>query len=242
MTDGLVERLGLDSKELISVVGAGGKSTLVATLAAEYATTGHKVVLTTTTKMGVDQLTEPKCLTTDLNVIEARLVAGKPLFVAAGVNGTKVIGIEPEFVDQLFTDSTADVVVVEADGARRKRFKAPADHEPVIPSRSTTVIVVAGASAIGEPIADVAHRPEIVAGLAMVDVLRPLTPAIAARVLLHRDGGRKSVPAKARVHYLITANAETAPAARTVAAELRELSPEVSVAVWSLRASRRAEY
>lgn len=170
MSNGLVELLGLGANELVAVVGAGGKSTLVATLGAEYAAMGRKVILTTTTKMSVDQLTEPACFTTDLGAVEAELVAGVPLFVVSGIDGPKVLGIEPGTVDELFVATTTDVVLVEADGARRRRFKAPADHEPAIPTRSTVVVVVAGASAIGGSIADVAHRPEIVAELAGVDV------------------------------------------------------------------------
>lgn len=233
MTDGLVERLGLSTNELISVVGAGGKSTLLAKLGGEYAASGHKVILTTTTKMGVDQLTEPKCLTNDLDVVEVNLVVGAPLFVAAGVDGTKAIGIEPEFVDQLFMGSTSDVVVVEADGARRRHFKAPADHEPVIPDLSTTVVVVAGASAIGWPIQDVAHRAERVAHLADVQISDSLTPAIAAAVLLHPDGGQKNVPPGATITYLITTTATTADAAESLASELLRGSPSASVHRWS---------
>ena len=234
MTGGLVEWLGLGSRELIAIVGAGGKSTLVATLGAEYAASGHTVILTTTAKMGADQLTEPTCVTTDLGVVEARLVAGEPLFVVADVEGEKVIGVSPDMVDTLFVESRADVVVVESDGARRKRFKAPAAHEPVIPSLSTSVVVVAGASALGRPIREAAHRPEIVAALADVDVLHPLTPAIAAKVLVHPLGGAKNVPEAAALRYVVTATPDLVDAGRSLADEIRRLSPGVGVYMWTL--------
>ncbi|MGI9528479.1 MAG: selenium cofactor biosynthesis protein YqeC [Acidimicrobiia bacterium] len=234
MSDGLVERLGLSGQELISVVGAGGKSTLVACLGREYAQAGRTVILTTTTKMGADQLTEPKILTTNLEKVQSHLTTGERLFVVADVDGSKVIGIPPEFVNQLFTETAADVVVVEADGARRRRFKAPADHEPVIPDLSTTVVVVAGAAAIGEPIRDVAHRPERVADLAGVEMSDVLTPTTAASVLLHPEGGRKNVPVGASVHYAISTTAESAGASEALIFELLRNSPDASVHAWSL--------
>lgn len=234
MSGDLTELLGLGNSELISVVGAGGKSTLVACLGREYAQAGRTVILTTTTKMGVDQLTEPKILTTDLEAVQSRLTAGEALFVVADVDGSKVIGIEPEFVDRLLTESTADAVVVEADGARRRRFKAPADHEPVIPGLSTTVVVVAGAAAIGQPIRDGVHRPERVADLAGVHTSDVLTPKTAATVLLHPLGGRKNVPPSASVHYLISTTAETAGASEALISELLRRAPDASVDAWSL--------
>lgn len=234
MSYGLIERLGLGGRELISVVGAGGKSTLVASLGREYAAAGRAVILTTTTKMGADQLVEPKVITSDLETVKANLTTQEPLFVVAGVDGTKVMGIAPAFADKLFTAATADAVVVEADGARRRRFKAPADHEPVIPELSTTVVVVAGASAIGRPIHEVAHRPERVVDLAGGHVSDPLTSAVAATVLLHPQGGRKNVPHGAAIHYLISTNAGTVEASDSLVSELLGRSPDASVQAWSL--------
>ena len=83
-------------------------------------------------------------------------------------------------------------------------IKAPADHEPVIPSASTTVIVVASIAAIGHPISEVAHRPERVAGLIGARPDDLLTLEGAARVLLHPAGGLKGIPKKARVVMVTT--------------------------------------
>src|SRR4030043_2196231 len=47
----LEESLGLKAKELISLVGAGGKTTLMFRLAKELVAGGKKVVTTTTTKI-----------------------------------------------------------------------------------------------------------------------------------------------------------------------------------------------
>jgi probable selenium-dependent hydroxylase accessory protein YqeC len=101
--------------------------------------------------------------------------------------------------------------VVEADGAHMMAIKAPADHEPLIPSASTTVIVVASLAAIGHAISEVAHRPERVAGLIGAQPGDLLTLEGAAAVLLHPHGGLKGIPDTARVVMVLT-RAGSAPA------------------------------
>jgi len=94
--------------------------------------------------------------------------------------------------------SVADNAVVEADGSRRKPFKAPLDYEPVVPSRTTMVIACVGGEAIGMTIADGCQRPERVAAIADCGVEDVLTPERAAAVLLSDQGSMKDKPATAR--------------------------------------------
>ncbi len=202
MTAPLHERLGLGPHELVALVGAGGKSTILATLAGELS--DLRVIVTTTTRMAEDQVTQPTCWSDDPDVVDAALVPGAPLFVAGGRIPGKVTGLSPAAVDDLYHRTRADHVLVEADGARRMAIKAPAEHEPVIPSASTTVIVVVSVDAIGHPITEVAHRHTLVAQLIGTHPDDPLTVDGAAKVLLHRDGGMKGVPVGARVVMTVT--------------------------------------
>lgn len=197
MTSPLHERLGLGSHELVALVGAGGKSTILATLAQELA--DLRVIVTTTTRMAQDQVTEPTCWSDDPAVVDAELAPGSPLFVATGRIPGKVIGVSPAAADRLFRETRADHVLVEADGARGMAIKAPAAHEPVIPSASTTVIVVVSIDAVGHPIAEVAHRHMLVGQLIGTHPDDLLTVEGAATVLLHPDGGLKGIPTGARV-------------------------------------------
>jgi len=127
-----------------------------------------------------------------------------PLFVVAGRVPGKVTGPSKTAVDRIFLETTVDYVIVEADGARKMMIKAPAEHEPVIPEASTTVIVTMGFDAIGRSIADVAHRPDRVAALTGLTVDDLLTVDAAAQVLLHPTGGLKNIPASARVVMALT--------------------------------------
>ena len=204
MTPSLPERFGLARRDLVSIVGAGGKSTILFALGRDLTAAGSRVILTTTTRVGADQPSEPICWSAEVADVEAAFLDGLPLFVAAGRAPGKIVGPSPEAIDRLFAGTTVAYVVVEADGAGQMAIKAPANHEPVIPSASTTVIVVASLAAIGHPISEVAHRPERVAGLIGAQAGDLLTLEGAAAVLLHPDGGLKGIPVKARVVMVVT--------------------------------------
>jgi len=213
----LADRIGIEKHELISIVGAGGKTTILSSLSRDLATPASRIILTTTTMMAADQVSKPTCWSDDPIEVEKALEPGAPLFVVTGEAPGKATGPTAGAVDRLFLETAADFVIVEADGARSMSIKAPADHEPVIPRLSTTVIVVASIDAIGRPISEVAHRPGLVAELAGVQVNDPLTITDAATVLLHEDGGLKSIPERARAVVALT---KVTPATEATAKEL----------------------
>jgi molybdenum cofactor cytidylyltransferase len=201
---GLVEAFGVKSPELIALVGAGGKTTLAFRLVDELRTAHQKVVLTTTTKMGADQTGGLPVTAPDPVRVRALLDTDGACLVVASTDGHKAMGPPSEWVDHLYDQRMADVIVVEADGARQRRVKAPAPHEPLIPSRTTLVVAVMAADAINRVIEDVAHRPLRVAAAAGCSPYDHLTPARAARLLANPIGGRKGVPESARFIVAIT--------------------------------------
>lgn len=223
MTALLCDRLGIGARELVSIVGAGGKSTIMFSLSNELATSAKRVILTTTTKIAQVQVIEPTCWSDDPTDVEEALLPGTPLLVVTGEADEKVIGLAPVSVDLLYGATSADYILVEADGARSRSIKAPGDHEPVIPRLSTTVIVVVGVDAIGRPLEEVAHRPDRVAALTGLGYDDNVTVQDAATVLLHSDGGRKRLPESARLVMAITkVSQENTPAANSLAAILKE--------------------
>ena len=87
----------------------------------------------------------------------------------------------------------ADVVLVEADGAKRLPLKAPAEYEPVIPPCADAVAAVAGMDAVGQAVGAVCHRPERVCALLGAGAEHVLTPEDVALLLANPQGGRKGV-------------------------------------------------
>lgn len=92
-------------------------------------------------------------------------------------------------------------VLIEADGAKRKPCKAPAEHEPVIRPETTAVIGVLGMDAIGGKISEVCHRPELVADLLGTDEQHRLTGMDFVQIAVNERGLHKAVDKRAR--YII---------------------------------------
>jgi probable selenium-dependent hydroxylase accessory protein YqeC len=205
LAEPLSSRLGLSDRELVSLVGAGGKTTLMMALAVEGVESGKRVILTTTTKMGSDQGGRRRILfdPTDEELAMVLEEDGSCLVAAAG-DKSKLLGLTPDRVDLLFASGLSERVLVEADGARGMQVKAPAHHEPVIPARTTTVLSLIGAGSIGRVIADVAHRPLRLAALLDCYPDERLTPEGAAALVLHAQGGSKGVPSDARLVPVVT--------------------------------------
>jgi molybdenum cofactor cytidylyltransferase len=196
--------MGLGPHELVAIVGAGGKTTILHALGRELAATGRKVILTTTTRMAPDQIADPVCWSDDPREVDAALSVGAPLFVLSDHDDGKVVGLGPDAVDHLFSSTSVDHLIAEADGARTMSIKAPAAHEPVIPRTATTVIVVMGADAFGRPLGAVAHRADRITALTGFTEDDLVTPGRAAAILLHTEGGLKGIPPAARVVVAIT--------------------------------------
>ena len=207
----LAGALELDDSALVSFVGAGGKKTAMAELVAEARGTLH-VGYTTTAHMPPPE--DLPLVVAGPDSIEATLAdrsrADTPLaFASEYVEDParvdeKVRGFEPGVVDALFESGLFDWLLVKADGARMREFKAPDVDEPPVPQRSTVVVPVASAKAIGDVLSeDVVHRPERVATVAPVAIGDVITPEVVGAVLASEDGGCKHVPEDATVVPMI---------------------------------------
>jgi probable selenium-dependent hydroxylase accessory protein YqeC len=222
VTRSLSQTLGLGRRELVSFVGAGGKSTLLLGLGHELAKNGHRVVLTTTTKMGTNQIPASSAPVHDLDEVRRMITPGNMVFLIGETQGPKVFGVLTAMVDELFDDNSVDYIVVEADGARRRAIKAPAEHEPVIPSRTTTVVVVTGLDAVGSRVDEAAHRPELVSAITGRGLDGRLTPKDVAAIIGSQNGGLARIPDDARVVVALTqSRPENAAAAESIRGTLK---------------------
>lgn len=153
---GIWEQLGLDMARhrMVALVGAGGKTSTLYALARQAADSGRTVVVTTTTHIlrhpGLPLVEEPTP-----ERLRAALEGHGVVTVGTVFRGDKLSGAgTPEELRR-----AADVVLVEADGAKRLPLKAPAEYEPVIPPCADAVAAVAGMDAVGQAVGAVCHRP-----------------------------------------------------------------------------------
>ena len=196
----LCEAIGLDSRDVVALVGGGGKTTALLRLGSECAAKGERVLLTTTTRI------EPQRGLRTLFVQEAAALSTLgppwPALVVTEDLGTRLKGVPPEWVD---VAAAADLrVLAQADGSGHRPFKAPGEHEPVIPRSATLVVSVVGIDAVGAPLDDEhVHRAPRVAALCGLPLGAAVTEQTIAAVLCHPDGGGKGVPPGARRVVLI---------------------------------------
>ena len=129
---------------MISLVGGGGKTTLLYQLSAHCARKGWRVLAATTTHIRQPDHnmahTEAEC--------SALWAAGEYAVLGTPDGCGKLTAPPPDLLHRWMPQ--ADAVFLEADGAKRMPCKAPASREPVLLPECDTVLAVAGLSALGD--------------------------------------------------------------------------------------------
>ena len=154
-----------------AIVGSGGKTTLLKTLAQQYRAQGKRVFVTTTTHMFIE---EDTLLTDDApTLIQALKETG---YAMAGIpDGIKFNALPGETYAAVCAH--ADVVLVEADGSKHMPLKFPNGTEPVIPENADEILVVCGLNALGQKARDCCHRLELVKACLGIEEDTIITPA-----------------------------------------------------------------
>jgi molybdenum cofactor cytidylyltransferase len=198
----LFDVLGLKHGEMVCFVGAGGKTGLMLRLASECASGDRRVLVTTSTRMFVRQLQDcgELILEPETDKLLGKLAdAAGGRSVAAGAGLTeegKLVGLGREALDAIHRAGLFDIILVEADGSRGKPLKAPAPHEPVLPSMATCVVAVIGAEVLGSPLTEQhVHRWRLAAEVAGQDAGSTITASTILKIVnRYRDLAREASP------------------------------------------------
>ena len=216
----LARALGVE-RGLTCVVGAGGKKTALYALARQL----DRAVLTATVRIPLfDREVSAVHTVNDPVAALSERTGGWPLGLVPEREGSRYLGYEPEIVDALAAAHDGPVLV-KADGARTREFKAPGQNEPQIPVGTDVVVPVASVDVVARPLSEEhVHRPDRVAELTGLERGDPVTPEAVANVLAHPDGGLKGVPRGASVVPVLNKvdDATDEAVARTIAARLFE--------------------
>ena len=190
----------LDADGLTCFVGAGGKKTTMYALAADT----DRAVVTATVRIPIFDPHVARVSVTEDPIAALTLHDDRPLgLVPEQEFEDRYRGYEPDTVANLVRAHDGPTLV-KADGARMRDFKAPGENEPRIPEAADTVVPIASAHVVGEPLdEELVHRPERVAAVAGVDVGDEITPEVVGRVLASNDGGLRGVPAGATAIPLV---------------------------------------
>jgi probable selenium-dependent hydroxylase accessory protein YqeC len=200
----LIDKLNLKDNELISFVGAGGKTTLIFVLAQALKDFGKKVLVTTTTKILLPDENQYDTIIFDSsNNIEVfkknYLKTVTCLGNSFSPEHNKIKGVDDKYIDEIFKAGIFDYILVEADGAKRKSIKASADHEPVIPSETSIVFGIIGLDSIDKTICDEnVHRPEIFCSVTNSHLGGTINEDIIVNLILSDKGIFKKAPQSGR--------------------------------------------
>ncbi|MCU6761512.1 putative selenium-dependent hydroxylase accessory protein YqeC [uncultured Roseburia sp.] len=171
----------MESKNIIAFAGAGGKTSTIYACAEKYLQKQKKVLIMTTTKMGTPRQKE-------LFTASADETAVKDVLNRYGICVTGRL-VQPEKISA-WPDAVmrrlarlADVVLIEADGAKMKSLKVPADYEPVIPDWCGSLVVLLGLSKMGLLCGDEVHRYQL-----MFSQEEQITPETYERIFLEGYG------------------------------------------------------
>jgi len=202
----LTEALGIGAREVISLVGAGGKTTLMFRLAKELSLGGKKVITTTTTKILEPAPGETGSLFVDSDeerikdFVRGHLDQYDHITVARERLGSgKLKGLSPNLVDELCHLQGVDAVIIEADGAAGRPVKAPREHEPVIPTSTTLMVAILGVDGLEMRLSEEnVFQPERVSKMTGVPMGERLTDEAMAILMTHPEGVFKGTPSRSR--------------------------------------------
>ena len=203
----LIEALGIEAKEVISLVGAGGKTTLMFRLAKELFLSRKNVVTTTTTKILEPAVEETNFLFVDpdeakiKDFVRHHLDRYHHITVAQGRLGSgKLKGISPNLVKDIWSLHGIDTIIVEADGAAGRPVKAPREGEPVIPSNTTLVVAILGVDGMERELnKENVFQPERVSKITGIPMGERMKDEAFALLVTHPEGLFKGVPSSSRV-------------------------------------------
>ena len=162
----IADILPLKNKEIISFLGAGGKTSFLMRLASELASQDKKVIVTTTTKMhcpGEIPLVLEKNRSRALEGIRECFKKGNIAALGSSLTAdNKIEGADLFLLEELFNSGIESYILVEADGAAKRSIKAHAPYEPLLPPSSGIVIPIIGADILGKSFDERnVHRPRL---------------------------------------------------------------------------------
>ena len=233
---------------MISVIGSGGKTSLLRVLADELP---GRIILSTTTKIlpfqGLPLYTaEELCSLTD----SGRTVFDGCRIITAAEPDPASGKLFPPALSAGALQDLADHVILEADGSRGLPLKSHAEHEPAVPDGTDCLFIVFGMSAFGCRIRNAVHRPERFCALTGTSPEDIVDAALAARhfsLELDNSPRMRQAVHKAQAVYLLLNQADTAGSPEAALRESERfraaLTPDADAAVNAvLTGSLRGRY
>jgi len=240
----LARAFGLSKGEVVAFIGAGGKTSALVGLGYELMEQGWRVLATTTTRVGEDQLDlMPFAMRYDArpSAMSQALSDHRFVFLYDFIRQNKVFSGEGDWIRRLLDGVDSDVLLVEADGARGRLFKALKPHEPMIPPETTLVVQMAALSVLDKPLnEDYVYNPQAMQEKYGFFAETPIKAPWVAQILRDEELGLRGVPPQARIVTFLnqaSLGQHSRQRARTIARLALKASRIDAVAIGSVRAA-----
>lgn len=225
---------------VVSVVGAGGKTTILHRLEEEFVRRNRRVIFMTTTRImkeGTPYFLE--------DASEDEIRDGLKKFGRVWIGSHDPISGKTASPAQ---EILAEVlrwklpILIEADGAKRMPLKVPAEHEPVILEQTGHVLSVYGLDAIGSTLESSCFRVEKAEQILQKNRKERITAYDIAALALSDRAGRKGCPPSAE--YTVILNkadcADRRKAAVAICEQLKDRGVK-NIVVTSFKRNRKED-
>ena len=190
--------IDLEKDKIITLVGAGGKTSTIFELGKEFSNLNKKTIITTTTHMGFDKDFIGSYLGKNL-IKRIKNILKKFSLNKVGKKESeyKVKSLDFDLLKKIIL--LGDFILIEGDGSKNLPLKAPKDNEPVIIKETNLVIGIMGFDSINKKIKDICHRPELVSKLLRKDLDEIIDYKDLVEISQHENGLKKNVNCKYKV-------------------------------------------
>jgi probable selenium-dependent hydroxylase accessory protein YqeC len=187
----------LEKKDVISFVGAGGKTTMMFKLAEELRHS-NKVLVTTTTKIYLPSEEKYDFICTDKEMLGSyiNMKENGIYILGLGVNEeNKILGLSEKQLDELVPHF--DYILIEADGSKEKPLKGWNEFEPVMYGKTTKTVGIMDIQSLGMVInEDKVHRSKIFCDLTGAKEGDTVSVEHLLSIVMHPQGLFKSAQGK----------------------------------------------
>jgi len=211
--DDLSQAFNLEKRRYVHLIGGGGKTTLMFTLARVLVRAGQRVLTTTSTRIRRPRASDSRVVFVEEDVedlIEVLRDAREgTMHVTVGRHyvpeGQKILGFGVTELDALLDAGVADTLLVEADGSKGRSLKAHAEWEPVVSPKADLVIAVIGTDALDCPLEDAhVHRADRFARLLGRDFESTVSADDIATAFFHANGYLRTVSPESDVYVYLS--------------------------------------
>lgn len=212
----LIEALEIDIQKdkVITIVGAGGKTSTMFRLGEEISNLNRKTIVTTTTHMALEEdfvlVEDDEDLKKVEEIFETRnlIKIGKKEgdynikdldfdLLKKGICNYKIKSLDFDLLEKAI--SICDNVLIEGDGSKRLPLKVPRENEPVIIQNTKLVIGIIGIDCLDKKIKDICHRPESVANFLGKSIEQNIECGDIVKIATSKKGLKKDVSCKYKV-------------------------------------------